>query len=192
MLVLLWLSPRLTCGCPAADLLLPCKCERLDTTVIICGGGDPIDLWSVFGRLSSSLAQHSRHYGIFYLSNTHIKSLPAFVFQNITFRHIYFDGAFQLRYLDPNAFVGTHLQIEYINAWNTNLESYRVPNENDAFSRLPNLKYLDISNHMHCPDDSTIKPCSCKVSKASVGSHFLAMRDSYSIHCDQNQPYFIR
>lgn len=179
-------------GCPNPELLNPCKCERLDMSVIICGGNEEIDLSSIFRRLSTSLAEHMRHFGIFYLSNTAIKSLPGFVFHNITFRHIYFDGAFQLKYLDPNAFIGTHLQIEYVNAWNTHLEAYRVPNENDAFSRLIHLKYLDITNNMYCPDNFAIKPCYCKVEKSAVGSHFLSMRDSYSIHCDKKEPYFIK
>ncbi|XP_054166078.1 uncharacterized protein LOC128963591 [Oppia nitens] len=179
-------------ACPDPELLSPCTCEQLDVTVIMCGGHQPIDLLSIFKRLGDSLAHHMRHFGIFYLSNTAIKWLPAFVFQNLTFRHMYFVGAFQLQYIDPNAFIGTHLHIEYVSAWNTDLNYYMIANENDAFSRLINLKYLDIVDNMYCPDQHIIDPCYCKVHRRAIGSHFLAMRDSYSIHCDNNKPYFVK
>jgi hypothetical protein len=188
----IYLSTIVSWSCPQPKLLYPCECNHLDISVITCGGNTEIDLSSIFLRLSLNIPRHVRHFGIFYLNNTAIRTLPPNVFHGITFRHLYFDGAIRLQYIHPNAFIGTESYIEFVNAWNTNLDSYRVPNENDAFGRLNNLYYLDIASKMYCPNEHLIKPCYCKIEKFMIGSHSISLRNSYSIYCDRNEPYFIK
>ena len=79
--------------------------------MISCGGHNTIDLYGIFTNLSYKIPPSAKSFDIFYLNNTAIKIIPANVFNNITFKTIFFDGTIQLEYINPNAFIGTEDQV---------------------------------------------------------------------------------
>ena len=87
--------------------------------------------------------------------------------KDVSFKHIYFEKCEQLQYLHPNAFSRMASVVEYFNAWETKLDSYRIPNDFDAITKLVNLKFLDIYQPSKCPPPQLIDPCYCKVSTNS-------------------------
>ena len=98
--------------CPPQEWLIDCHCQMKNNfRMISCGGHNTIDLYDIFNKLSYKIPPSAKSFDIFHLNNTAIKIISANVFNNITFKTVFFDGTIQLEYIDPNAFIGTENQV---------------------------------------------------------------------------------
>jgi hypothetical protein len=79
-----------------------CFCN---TTTIICGGNQIINLKKIFQEISLNLeSENDKHFEAFILNNTAITELEDNTFHDITFKSILINNAINLKRISANAF----------------------------------------------------------------------------------------
>ncbi len=134
----------ISCECPKAELLNPCKCSD---NSIQCGGNGYLDLKHIFWNLSQKLANDEKHFKLIYLNNTAITELEENTFYGLNFDEIYIENAPKLKLIHTNAFTTNNLVTKKFRIYNTPVGN-SPPNHNLflTLSLLSNVEFIDLKN----------------------------------------------
>ena len=126
--------------CPSPQMLEPCTCDDTEDATIICGGDQPIDLESVFDKLSK-LTKKKKYFEELLIRNTAITELKENVIKDVKFEKIFIDRAHSLRRIDPNAFIGSVSNLkDFVIRKCENFDSF------DIWTLLNNLENIETIN----------------------------------------------
>jgi hypothetical protein len=124
-----------------------CFCN---TTTIICGGNQIINLKAIFQEISLNLeSENDKHFEVFILNNTAITELEDNTFHDITFKSILINNTINLKRISANAFSVLNCEtIENFEHWGQSKlgEDQHINELFIAMSSLLNVRNIDFHN----------------------------------------------